>query len=83
MWKKCLETYENVYPFPMITPICTIFYKSKKGGKDMYNVMIKNKIEIPTGKYKWNNVFNLTENDWKIIFKSPFIIIGGRKMGYL
>ena len=59
--------------FSLLTPLCAIFYKNTKGGKDRYNsIMIKDKIETPTGKQKWNIIFHLKDSDWKIIFKSPF-----------
>ena len=48
-----------------------IYLKSKKGCKDFYNLLNKNQ-EIPSAVLKWEQIYDVSEETWKDIFKSPF-----------
>ena len=63
----------NKITFPILPNTVSFFYKHSKGAKDMYNILISNKLTTPTGKVKWNNTFNLEDKNWNTIFKLPFI----------
>ena len=74
-WKKTLnlqnirnKEVNPVLPFPL-----QVYLKSKKGTQDMYKVLNENN-ESPSGKISWNKKYNLDDNEWKKIYKEPFII---------
>ena len=63
---------KQMIQFPIIPYTIFFLYKNKKGAKDMYNIIISNNNQIPTGQMKWNSIFNLTNTDWQKIFSIPF-----------
>lgn len=74
-WKKTLNL-ENiktkvanpVLPFPV-----QVYLKSHKGTQDMYKILNENK-DPPSGKISWGKKYNFDEEEWKKIFREPFII---------
>ena len=58
--------------FPMIPVNIEIVLKSKKGIKDFYNILNKNNT-IPTGRKKWDQIFDFNDHSWTQIYKIPFM----------
>ena len=56
---------------PLLPMYLNIYLKSKKGCKDFYNPLNKNQ-DIPSAVLKWEQIYDVSEETWKDIFKSPF-----------
>ena len=67
---------------PFIPSTVRTIIKSKKGAKDMYCVLIKN-CTFPSGAMKWNTIVEVSMQDWKQIFRLPFIITKNTKLQWL
>lgn len=39
----------------------------------MYCILNKN-ADTPTGQYTWNKIFNITKDEWKMIYRFPFYV---------
>ena len=49
---KQISQLEIKYLFPILPNTVNIFYKNTKGAKDMYKILINQKITMPTGVQK-------------------------------
>ena len=67
---------------PFIPSTVYIIIKSNKGAKDMYCLLNKN-FSVPGVVTKWNNFIELSDLEWKNIFKLPFIITKNTKLQWL
>ena len=67
------KKYKNVKENNLSNSSKYSVFKHNSGAKDMYNILISNKLTTPTGKVKWNDTLNLEDKNWNIIFKLPFI----------
>ena len=56
-----------------------LLIKSKKGGKDFYNILNNNN-DKPTSQPKWENTYNIEQETWKDIYVSPFNLPIGTKL---
>ena len=41
--------------------------------KSIYDVLIQNKFVRPTALDRWLETFEIIEDDWKVIFKQPYL----------
>ena len=64
---------------PIIPANITLITKSRKGGKDFYTILNKNE-DKPTSQAKWEKIYSIEEETWKIISYSPFQIFIGTKL---
>ena len=64
---------------PLLPANIHLLIKSKKGGNDFYTILNQN-LDKPTYQHKWNNVYNIEEENWKAIYSSPFKLSLGTKM---
>ena len=64
---------------PFIPLNIEIFLKRTKGTKEFYNPLVKS-ITLPSGKKKWNELFEYDDITWKNIFKLPFQITKNTKL---
>ena len=55
---------------PYLSANIHLLIKSKKGGNDFYTILNQN-LHKPTPQHKWNNVYNIEEENWKAIYSSP------------
>ena len=55
---------------PFLPANIHLLIKSKKGGNDFYTILNQN-LDKPTSQHKWNNVYNIEEENWKAIYSSP------------
>lgn len=69
---KTVETTDFI-PGPYIPIYIHLLLKQKKGSQNIYNVLNKNK-ELPTGKIKWNRIYDLDDESWESIYQAPFQI---------
>ena len=58
---------------PIIPKFISTLLKQNKGSQNIYNILNKNK-ETPSGKIKWNQLYNINEESWEYIFQAPFQI---------
>ena len=58
---------------PIIPKPISIILKQQKGSQNIYNVLNQNNDE-PTGKIKWNELYNIDDKAWENIFDAPFRI---------
>lgn len=73
------DTYKLCCPF---IPACLqVFFKSRKGSKDMYKILINNNV-TPTGQLKWGEILG-EDLIWKHIFKLPFTVTVNTKLQWL
>ena len=61
----------NLINYPFLPYTTSFLYKSKKGAKDMYNIIISKNDQVPTGQVKWNKIFDLQNSNWNTIFSIP------------
>ena len=66
-----ISTFSSKLQYPIIPANIQVLLKSKKGSRDMYNILNINK-SLPTSKHKWNLKYNFNEETWKNIYKFPF-----------
>ena len=64
---------------PFIPINIFLLIKSKKGGKDFYNVLNNNN-DKPSSQPKWENTYNIEQETWKDIYASPFNLPIGTKL---
>ena len=69
--KNNISKFSSKLQYPLIPNNIQIFLKSKKGSKDMYDVLNTNK-SSPTSQTKWNLIYNFDKETWKNIYKFPF-----------
>ena len=70
----------NKVQAPWIPPKIKYIIKSKKGSKDMYDILKMNN-ELPKAQKKWEDIFpNLDQDEWKIIYCRPFLITHDTKL---
>lgn len=74
-WKKTLnlENIKNKVANPVLPFPVQVYLKSQKGTQDMYKILNENK-DPPSGKISWGKKYNFDEEEWKKIFREPFII---------
>lgn len=58
---------------PIIPILIHSIGQQKKGSQNIYDILNKNK-ETPTGKDRWNKIYNIDEKTWETIFLTPFQI---------
>ena len=83
--KKFLTPYNLTnlnLEYPMIPINIKIFLKSTKGAKIFYNILVKTDI-IPTGRKKWDRMFNLDDKSWNRIYCTPFQVTKNTKLQWL
>ena len=51
----------------------SIFFKHTNDTKDMYNILLNENYVKPSGMLKWNDMFNLSEQQWSKIIFLPFM----------
>ena len=72
------------YASPFIPSTISIFFKNKKGCKDMYKTLVKSKLTNVTAISKWSNYgINFSKTDWKNIFILPFRTTTETKLQWL
>ena len=76
---KGIESKNHNLALPLMPRHIKIFYKSKKGSKSMYDLLVSNK-HIPTGQIKWNSTLPQTNLMWSNIYKLPFKLLLGSKL---
>ena len=64
---------------PLLPANIHLLIKFKKGGNDFYTILNQN-LDKPTSQHKWNNVYNIEEENWKAIYSSPFKLSLGTNM---
>lgn len=64
---------------PHIPANLKVILKSKKGGKDFYNLLCKNSHKS-TGRKKWEEIFDFDDQTWKKIYKLPFVVTQNSKL---
>ncbi len=48
----------------------------------MYNIFNQN-LEVPTGKQKWNEIYDMSDESWKRIYNEPFITTKSTSLRWL
>lgn len=71
--KNVLLNYNINSQEPFTPKPIGIILKQKKGSQNIYNILNKNE-EIPTGKLKWNQLYDIDDKTWESIFVDPFQI---------
>lgn len=75
--RDLLSTYNINVSEKLVAPVLPyylmIILKSKKGTKDFYDILVKNR-EIITGQIKWNRQYHFSDEDWKHIYEMPFFV---------
>ena len=66
-----LATIRNKLSNPMIPTNISVFLRSAKGSKDLYNILNQNNY-TPTSKEKWQEICDIEEETWKDIYSAPF-----------
>ena len=56
---------------PIFPSIIEVIQKQKKGSQNIYLILNKNH-DIPTGKMKWNQIYEISDHSWVYINKSPY-----------
>lgn len=64
---ECLTKVDN----PIIPKHVHIILINKRGTKLIYEVLTSNN-ESPTSQIKWNQRYNIEQNDWKFFYSLPF-----------
>ena len=71
--------FSSKLKLPFITVNIYLFIKSKQGGKDFYTVLNRNS-DKPTSQAKWEIIYNVEQETWKVIYASPFQFHIGTKL---
>ena len=58
-------------PGPIFPSLIEVIQKQKKGSQNIYLILNKND-DIPTGKIKWNQIYEIPDQSWVYIYKSPY-----------
>ena len=56
---------------PIFPSLIEVIQKQKKGSQNIYLILNK-KDDIPTGKIKWNQIYEIPDHSWGYIYKSPY-----------
>ncbi len=56
---------------PILPSNIAPFLRNTKGCKDLYKILNQNNA-TPTSKLKWEEIYNIEEENWKNIFLAPF-----------
>ena len=56
---------------PIFPSLIEVIQKQKKGSQNIYLILNKND-DIPTGKIKWNQIYEIPDHSWGYIYKSPY-----------
>ena len=56
---------------PIIPKFISTLLKQNKGSQNIYNILNKNK-ETPSGKIKWNQLYNIMKSHGNIFFRHLF-----------
>lgn len=67
---------------PFIPSVFKNLIRSKKGSKDMYNVLVKNNV-CPSGQKKWSELLGDPNIEWNCIFNLPFVVTKNTKLQWL
>ncbi|XP_069109859.1 uncharacterized protein [Argopecten irradians] len=76
------EITKSKVTYPYIPINIEIFLRNRNGAKDVYDIFIKRNTE-PTGKKKWNELFDLDDTAWAMIYKAPFTVTKNTKLQWL
>ena len=71
--------FSSKLKLPFIPVNIHLFIKSKQGGKDFYTVLNRNS-DKPTSQAKWEIIYNVEQETWKVIYASPFQFHIGTKL---
>ena len=77
--KLKLDTMRNKLSNPMLPTNISVFLRSTKGSKDLYNILNQNNY-TPTSKKKWQEIYDIQEETWKDIYSAPFKQICSTKL---
>ena len=77
--KLKLDTIRNKLSNPMLPTNISVFLRSTKGSKDLYNILNQNNY-TPTSKKKWQEIYDIEEETWKDIYSAPFKQICSTKL---
>ena len=69
--KLKLDTIRNKLSNPMLPTNISVFLRSAKGSKDLYNILNQNNY-TQTSKEKWQEIYDIEEETWKDIYSAPF-----------
>ena len=69
--KLKLDTIRTKLSNPMLPTNISVFLRSAKGSKDLYNILNQNNY-TPTSKEKWQEIYDIEEETWKDIYSAPF-----------
>ena len=64
---------------PIIPHHLQIYLQSRKGTRDMYNILNKS-VEEATGKKTWNKLYQFDEKSWRKIFIWPFLVTNDKTL---
>ena len=70
--KKSMNILHTIYG-PIVPKPISIILKQQKGSQNIYNILNQNNDE-PTGKIKWNKIYNIDTKTWENVFDAPFKI---------
>ena len=56
---------------PIFCSLIEVIQKQKKGSHNIYLNLNKSD-DIPTGKIKWNKIYEISDQSWGYIYKSPY-----------
>ena len=71
--------FSSKLKLPFIPVNIHLFIKSKQRGKDFYTVLNRNS-DKPTSQAKWEIIYNVEQETWKVIYASPFHFHIGTKL---
>ena len=69
--KLKLDTIKNKLSNPILPTNISVFLRSTKGSKDLYNILNQNSYS-PTLKEKWHEIYDIEEETWKDIYSALF-----------
>jgi hypothetical protein len=75
---KAVKLTEPIQPF-----LAKFLNKTKKGCRIIYDSMLLHSISVPVSQRKWSLEFNFNEQDWKNIYKLPFVCTKDPKLQWL
>ena len=64
---------------PILPKAIKSILKQKKGSQNIYIVLNKNN-DAPSGKNRWNHLYNIDEKSWEYIFLAPFKLTKCKKL---
>ena len=68
-----INDWKTKLPLPLQPTAIKTLTRRSRGCSDFYNILNMNK-DKPTSISKWNNVYEIDETTWSLIYKTPFQI---------